>query len=102
MSNAMFFVGLRVLLIVVLCVACNEFIIVDDNGRDGEVGGLFFDFMEGDDADDIDGGCVLDVIDGIDDGVNDSSFDFSLSDMLLNASIIGSLALALFIIGNEQ
>ena len=53
--NAIFAVGPCVSLIVVLNVACNGFIIVDNDGRDSEVGGLFFDFMEGDDVNDVDG-----------------------------------------------
>ena len=80
--NAMFVVGMCVSLIVVSCVACNEFIIVDDDGRGGKVGGLLFDFMEGDDVDDIEGGCALDIIDGIDDDMNDGSFYSSLNNTL--------------------
>ena len=61
--NTMFIIALCVSLIVVLHVSCNEFIIVDNDDRDGEVGGLLFDSMERDDVDDIDGGCALDIID---------------------------------------
>ena len=68
--------------IVILHIACNEFIIIDNDGRDGEIGGLLFDFMEGDDVDGIDGGCTLDSIDGIDDGTNDGLFDSSLNNVL--------------------
>ena len=95
-SNTMFAVGMCISLIVFLHVVCNELIIVDNDGRDGEVGevgGLLFDFMEGDDIDSIDGRCALDIIDGIDDGTNDGSFDSSLNNMLLNVTTIGSLAL---------
>ena len=101
-SNTMFFVGMCVSLIVVLHIACNGFIIAENDGRDGEISGLLFDFMEGDDVDDIDGGCALGIIDGIDDGTNDGSFDSSLNNMFLNATIIGSLALPSFVVSNEQ
>ena len=79
-SNPIFVVGTSVSLIVSLWVALNEFIIADIDGIDADISGK-----------------VLVVIfeetnDGADDGMNDDTFESSLTDMLLNTPPRGSLA----------